>query len=69
MRERRRARLRERVLDATDERLRRRLWNDAATSAWLDERIPALESGRETPFGVADALLARSADLLTGRTP
>jgi LAO/AO transport system kinase len=69
LRERRRARLRERVLDATDDKVRRRLWNDAATTAWLEERIPELESGRETPFGVADALLSRSADLLTGRTP
>jgi LAO/AO transport system kinase len=69
LRERRRERLRERVLDATDAKVRRRLWSDAATTAWLEERLPELESGRETPFGVADALLARSADLLTGRTP
>ena len=69
LRERRRARLRERVLDATDEKVRRRLWSDAGTTAWLEERLPELESGRETPFGVAEALLARSADLLTGRTP
>jgi LAO/AO transport system kinase len=69
LRDRRRARLRERVLDATDEKVRRRLWSDAATTTWLEARLPDLESGRETPFGVADALLARSADLLTGRTP
>jgi LAO/AO transport system kinase len=69
LRERRRERLRERVLDATDQKVRRRLWSDPGTTAWLDEQLPALESGRETPFGVADALLARSADLLTGRTP
>ncbi|MEO8562809.1 MAG: methylmalonyl Co-A mutase-associated GTPase MeaB [bacterium] len=68
LRERRRERMRERVLDATDEKVRQRLWNDAATSDWLEERLPELESGRATPFGVADALLARSADLLTGRT-
>ena len=28
-------------------------------------RLPELESGRATPFGIADALLAMSADLLT----
>jgi LAO/AO transport system kinase len=68
LRARRRARLRERVVDVVDDTTRRRLWTDAATAAWLDERLPDLESGRETPFAIADALLARSADLLTGRT-
>jgi hypothetical protein len=51
-----------------EDKTRRRLWTDSATSAWLDERLPDLETGRATPFGIADALLARSADLLTGRT-
>ena len=68
LRARRRARLRERVVDVVDDTTRRRLWTDAATAAWLDERLPDLEAGRETPFAIADALLARSADLLTGRT-
>ena len=49
-------------------KLRRRLWTDPATSAWLEERLPALESGEATPFGIADALLARSADILTRTT-
>jgi hypothetical protein len=56
------------VVDVVDDTTRRRLWTDAATAAWLDERLPDLEAGRETPFAIADALLARSADLLTGRT-
>ena len=68
LRARRRARLRERVVDVVDDTTRRRLWTDAATAAWLDARLPDLEAGRETPFAIADALLARSADLLTGRT-
>jgi LAO/AO transport system kinase len=68
LRARRRARLRERVVDVVDDTTRRRLWTDAATAAWLEERLPDLEAGRETPFAIADALLARSADLLTGRT-
>jgi GTPase len=67
LRARRRARLRERVVDVVDDTTRRRLWTDAATAAWLDERLPDLEAGRETPFAIADALLARSANLLTGR--
>ena len=68
LRERRRARLRERVVEVAEQRMRRRLWTDPATSRWLDERLPALESGESTPFAVADALLARSGDLLTGKT-
>jgi LAO/AO transport system kinase len=65
LRERRRARLRERVVEVAEDRMRRRLWADPDTNAWLDARLPALESGEATPFAVADALLARSADLLT----
>ena len=68
LRERRRARLRERVVEVAEDRMRRRLWNDADTNEWLDARLPALESGEATPFAVADALLARSADLLTRKT-
>jgi LAO/AO transport system kinase len=68
LRERRRTRLRERVVEVVEERARRRLWNDAATNAWLEERLPELETGQATPFGIADALLARSADLLTRTT-
>lgn len=68
LRERRRARLRERVIEVAEGKLRRRLWTDPATSAWLEERLPALESGEATPFGIADALLARSADILTRTT-
>ncbi|MDB4881646.1 MAG: transport system ATPase [Gemmatimonadetes bacterium] len=68
LRDRRRARLRERVVDVVEEKIRRRLWSDASTTAWLDERLPDLEAGQATPFGIADAMLARSADLLTGGT-
>jgi len=63
---RRRARLRERVVDVAEQRVRRRLWTDAATAAWINERIPELESGVTTPYAVADALLARSGELLAG---
>jgi LAO/AO transport system kinase len=61
---RRRARLRERVVDVVEQRVRTRLWRDAVTNAWLDEQLPALEAGATNPFDVADALLARSGDLL-----
>ena len=52
--------------ELVDDRLRTRLWRDADTNAWLDERLAALEAGRTTPFAVADALIARSGALLTG---
>ncbi|MDQ2765716.1 MAG: methylmalonyl Co-A mutase-associated GTPase MeaB, partial [Gemmatimonadota bacterium] len=68
LRSRRRARLRERVVEVVEDKTRRRLWGDAATNAWLEDRLPALESGQATPFGIADALLGRSADLLTRTT-
>jgi LAO/AO transport system kinase len=69
LRARRRARLRERVAEVTEQRVRQRLWGDAATAAWIADHLDALEAGAETPFGVADALLGRSADLLTRPDP
>ena len=68
LRARRRARLRERVVDVVEDKARRRLWADEDTTAWLEARLPQLEAGEATPFEIADALLARSADLLSGRT-
>lgn len=67
---RRRARLRERVVDAVEQRLRARLWRDAATNAWLEGRLPALERGETTPLAEAETLIARSvaAGTLTGNT-
>jgi LAO/AO transport system kinase len=62
---RRRARLRRRVVEVVESRVRRRLWTDAAVGAWLDEQLPALEAGSRNPFDVADELLTRSGDLLT----
>ena len=63
---RRRSRLRERVADVVDQKVRARLWGDPGTAAWLNDRLGALESGTATPFEVADELLRRSATLLTG---
>ena len=65
---RRRARLRERVVDVVEARVRSRLWTDAGTNAWLDAQLPALETGATNPFDVADALLQRSAPLLATPT-
>ncbi len=63
---RRRERLRERVREAVELKAHQRLWQDAATVAWLEAQLPALESGSAAPFFVADALLAQSGALLSG---
>jgi len=68
LRARRRARLRRRVVQVVESRVRRRLWTDAPLVTWLDEQLPSLETGSRNPFEVADDLLARSGDLLTRTT-
>lgn len=64
--ERRRGRLRDRVVDVVERRVKARLWRDEATNAWLDERLERLEEGTLTPFDVADTLLKQSGPLITG---
>jgi len=65
LRERRRTRLRARVVEVVESKVRGRLWSDDATNRWLDEHLGELESGGTNPFAVADELLKRSASLLT----
>jgi len=65
--ERRRRRLRDRVVEIVERTLQRRLWQDAGTNDWLTGRIPALESGGTNPFAVALDLIERSGELMTGR--
>jgi len=65
LRERRRARLRARVIEVVESQVRRRLWRDDATNRWLNTRLADLENGKTNPFAVADELLERSANLLT----
>ncbi|WP_291165026.1 methylmalonyl Co-A mutase-associated GTPase MeaB [Gemmatimonas sp. UBA7669] len=66
LRSRRRARLRERVMEVVEQQVRQRLWRDAGTLAWIDDQLDGLEAGTLVPFAVADALRARSEELLTG---
>ena len=66
--ERRRKRLRDRVVEIVERTVQQRLWQDAGTNDWLKNRIPELESGSTNPFAVAHELVARSGDLMTGRT-
>jgi LAO/AO transport system kinase len=67
--ERRRKRLKERVVEIVERTLQRRLWKDPETSEWLRSRIPELESGKTNPFAIAHELVARSGDVMTGRNP
>ena len=66
--ERRQSRMRERIVEVAEDRLRRRLWGDVDTQAFIDAALPALGRGDTTPFAIADALLARSATLIAGPT-
>lgn len=66
LRQRRRQRLRERVMEVVEAQVRQRLWSNADTMSWLEEQLPALEAGSVAPFAVADTLRARSGALLTG---
>ncbi|CAN5609112.1 methylmalonyl Co-A mutase-associated GTPase MeaB [soil metagenome] len=67
LRERRRRRLRDRVVDVVEQRVRSRLWNDSGTRQWLDGRVDEMESGSATPFPVADELLEKSGELIAKR--
>ncbi len=65
LRDRRRARLRERVVDAVEQKMRGRLWSNPDVGSWLDSELSALESGKETPYGAADRLLRERGELVT----
>jgi LAO/AO transport system kinase len=66
LRARRRERMRERVMDVVERKVRDRLWKDSRTMTWLDEQLPSVEEGRLTPFAVADQLLRQSGELVRG---
>lgn len=69
LREKRRQRLMERVIDAVDRRMRLRLWKDGEANGWLQARIAELESGATSPYTVADELLEAHGHLVTRAEP
>jgi LAO/AO transport system kinase len=69
LRQRRRERIIERVVEVAERRMRRRLWGDVTTMQWLDSRVDELETGVVTPYVVADQLLAEFGNLVKGATP
>jgi LAO/AO transport system kinase len=56
---RRRARLAERVREEVDRRLRRRVWVEQGGEASLEAALQDLETGRTTPYEVADRISGR----------
>ena len=66
LRQRRRERIVERVVEVAERKMRRRLWGEAAAMQWLDARVDELESGSVTPYVVADQLLETYGDLVKG---
>ena len=66
LRARRRERMRERVMDVVEQKVRGRLWKDTGTMSWLERQLPSVEEGSATPFAVADQLLRQSAELVRG---
>ena len=63
---RRRERMRERVMDVVEQKVRGRLWKDTGTMSWLEQQLPSVEAGSATPFAIADQLLRQSAELVRG---
>lgn len=66
LRARRRERMRERVMDVVEHKIRGRLWKDTGTMSWLEQQLPSVEEGKATPFSVADQLLRQSGELVSG---
>jgi LAO/AO transport system kinase len=66
LRTRRRERMRERVMDVVEDKVRGRLWKDTGTMSWLELQLPSVEEGNATPFAVADQLLRQRGELVRG---
>ncbi len=66
LRARRRERMRERVMDVVEQKVRGRLWKDTGTMSWLEQQLPSVEEGSATPFAIADQLLRQSGELVRG---
>ena len=69
LRERRRRRLREQVMDVAEYRLHRRLWNDPAVQAFIDTSLPRIEGGEVSPYGIIDELLIKGAPAIARTLP
>lgn len=59
LRQRRRDRIREQIVDVAEYRMHQRLWSTPAVQQFVDEVLPRIERGEVSPFGVANELLER----------
>jgi len=62
---RRRARLRDRVVEGVDRSLHDRIWNDRSLTTRLESMLPDVEEGRMTPLAASEELVAHVATRLT----
>lgn len=68
LKQRRRQRIVDRVVEVAERKMRRRLWGEPLAMQWLEGRVDELESGSVTPYAVADELLGSYGDLVKGVT-
>lgn len=66
---RRRRRLREQVVEVAEYRLRRRLWSDEGIQGYVEAMLPRIERGELSPYGIADELLAKGAQVIARTEP
>lgn len=66
LRDRRRERIVERVIEVVEKRMRQRVLASTDVLAWVQGRVDELESGSVTPYVVADDLLGRFGHLVNG---
>lgn len=66
---RRRRRLREQVMEVAEFRLRRRLWSDAGVMGYVESMLPRIERGELSPYSIADAVLAKGAEVIARTEP
>ena len=68
LRNRRRERIVERVVEVAEKRMRQRVLGNPAIMQWVYGRVDELESGSVTPYAVANDLLGKFGHLVTGAT-
>jgi LAO/AO transport system kinase len=67
--QRRRARLRQRIIEIVEDRIRTRLWSNRGVTEFVESRLESVQSGARTPFDVADELLRSAAAVISGESP
>jgi LAO/AO transport system kinase len=55
--QRRRARLRQRLVEIAEDRIRRRLWSSRPVVEFVESSLASMENGARNPFEVADDLI------------